>query len=54
MTKYRCNVCNVSEYDSEQGDGALQVAAGTLPEAFPDEWRCPICGSDSTYLKPVG
>ena len=32
MTKYKCNVCNVYEYDSEKGDAALQVAAGTLPE----------------------
>jgi rubredoxin len=53
MTKYKCNVCNVYEYDSEKGDAALQVAAGTLPEAFPDDWRCPVCGSDRSHLMPV-
>ncbi len=53
MTKYKCNVCNVYEYDSEKGDAALQVAAGALPEAFPDDWRCPVCGSDRTHLMPV-
>ena len=53
MTLYRCNVCNVYEYESENGDADLKVAPGTLPEDFPDDWKCPICGSDKTHLKPV-
>jgi rubredoxin len=53
MTIYKCNVCNVYEYDSETGDAALQVAAGTLPHEFPDDWRCPFCGSGSAHLVPL-
>jgi rubredoxin len=53
MAKYKCNVCNIYEYDSEKGDGTLHIAAGTLPEDFPDDWKCPFCGSDRTHLKPV-
>jgi rubredoxin len=53
MTVYRCDVCNVYEYDSEKGDADLKIPAGTQPADFADDWACPICGSDKTQLQPV-
>ena len=53
--KYRCNVCNVWEYDSERGSSLTNIKPGTEPEDFPDFpiWQCPICHSDKTHLKPI-
>lgn len=51
MTKYRCNVCNVFEYEPERGNSVTGIRSGTLPEDFPDDWKCPICSSDRTHLK---
>lgn len=53
MTKYRCDVCNVFEYDPERGDPPTQIRPGTLPVDFPYDWVCPICASDHTHLRPV-
>ena len=53
MAKYRCNVCNVFEYDEMRGDSGTKIRPGTKPEDFPDDWRCPICDSDRTHLKVV-
>ncbi|HDQ08734.1 MAG TPA: glutamate synthase [Methanoculleus sp.] len=51
MTRYRCNVCNVFEYDTEQGNSLTGIKPGTLPKDFPEDWKCPICSSDKTHLK---
>ncbi len=51
--KYRCNVCNVFEYDSSLGDVHTKIKPGTIPEDFPQSWECPICGADSSHLEPV-
>ncbi len=51
--KYRCNVCNVYEYDDAIGDVHTKIKPGTKPEDFPDSWECPICGADKTHLMPV-
>lgn len=53
MAKYRCNVCNVFEYDDTRGDSPTNIKPGTKPADFPDSWRCPICDSDKTHLKPI-
>lgn len=53
MTRYRCNVCNVFEYEETRGDSDTNIKPGTKPEEFPDEWRCPICGADKTHLMPL-
>jgi glutamate synthase domain-containing protein 2/CDGSH-type Zn-finger protein len=51
--RYRCNVCNVFEYEVSRGDSKTAIKPETKPEDFPDEWRCPICGADKTHLIPV-
>jgi len=48
--KYRCEVCGVYEYDSEKGDGALEIEAGVKPENFDDNWLCPICQADKSHM----
>jgi glutamate synthase domain-containing protein 2/CDGSH-type Zn-finger protein/rubredoxin len=49
-TRYRCNVCNMFEYDETRGDSSTSIKPGTKPDEFPDDWRCPICGSDKSHL----
>ena len=51
--KYRCNVCNVYEYDDAIGDVHTKIKPGTKPEDFPDSWECPICGADKSHLQPI-
>jgi glutamate synthase domain-containing protein 2/rubredoxin len=53
MTLYRCDVCNIFEYDSERGNSLTRIPPGTEPRDFPDTWTCPICRSDKTHLRPV-
>ena len=36
MTLYRCNVCNVFEYNPNRGDSVTGINPGTDPEDFPD------------------
>ncbi|MBE0521541.1 MAG: rubredoxin [Candidatus Methanoperedenaceae archaeon] len=53
MGKYRCDVCNVFEYDDSRGDSPTGIKPGVKPGDFPDDWKCPICKSDKTHLKLV-
>jgi glutamate synthase domain-containing protein 2/rubredoxin len=53
MTLYRCDVCNVFEYESQRGDPITHIQTGTAPENFPADWACPVCTSDRTHLRPV-
>ncbi len=53
MAKYRCDVCNVYEYDESLGDPQKNILPGTKRADFPDDWRCPICDSDKTHLKLI-
>jgi len=53
MVRYRCNVCNVFEYDDTRGDSVTSMKPGTKPEDFPDDWKCPICKSDKTHQIPL-
>ncbi len=50
MAFYRCNVCNVFEYDTARGNSLTGIRPGTEPRDFPDDWKCPICDSDKTHL----
>src|SRR5512137_418295 len=53
MSLYRCNVCNVFEYDPDRGNSPANIPPGTEPANFPHDWTCPVCGSDRTHLTPV-
>jgi rubredoxin len=51
MTKYRCNVCGYI-YDPALGDSDSDIAPGTVFEALPDDWVCPICGASKEEFEP--
>ena len=53
IMKYRCNICNIFEYDDSRGDSNTNIKPGITPKDFPDEWKCPICQADKTHLKPL-
>lgn len=52
--KYKCDVCNVYEYDSDKGDIELGIKAGVVPADFDNEWKCPICSADKTHIVANG
>jgi len=53
MGKWYCSVCNVYHYDDEVGDPKLGIKAGTMPDDFPSDWKCPVCGATKDKLKPL-
>ena len=53
MKKYTCNICGY-EYDPEIGDPEQDVSIGTLFEALPEEWICPLCGEEKDNFVQVG
>jgi glutamate synthase domain-containing protein 2/rubredoxin len=53
VTFYRCNICNVFEYNPKRGDSVSGIKPGTDPGEFPEDWRCPICHSNRTHLKEI-
>lgn len=48
--KYKCEVCNIYEYNIETGDAEFGIDAGVKPEDFSDDWQCPVCQADKTHL----
>lgn len=52
MKKYRCTVCGYI-YDPENGDPDSGTPAGTPFEKLPDDWLCPVCGSDKSSFEVV-
>ncbi|MBP1928260.1 glutamate synthase domain-containing protein 2/rubredoxin [Methanolinea mesophila] len=52
MVHFRCEVCRQFEYDSERGNPKAAISPGTLPEALPEGWKCPVCSADKSHLLP--
>jgi rubredoxin len=50
--QYKCSVCGYI-YDPENGDRIGDIPAGTAFEELPDDWTCPICGSDKSQFSPL-
>jgi flavin reductase (DIM6/NTAB) family NADH-FMN oxidoreductase RutF/rubredoxin len=44
-TKYQCPACGYI-YDPEKGDPDSGIKPGTPFEALPDDWVCPLCGTE--------
>lgn len=44
MRKFVCSVCGYI-YDEAKGIPEAGIAPGTVWEALPDDWVCPICGA---------
>ena len=43
MKNYVCNICGYV-YDEANGEPENGIEAGTLFEALPDDYACPLCG----------
>ncbi|MDD1672697.1 MAG: rubredoxin [Methanomicrobiales archaeon] len=52
MKKYQCSVCG-HIYTPEEGDPYGNIPHGTLFEALPDSWVCPICGAEKSLFREV-
>lgn len=39
-------------YDPDEGDPDGGVLPGTVFEAIPDDWFCPVCGARKTDFEP--
>ena len=49
LKKYKCTACGYI-YDPAIGDEENGIKPGTAFEDLPDDWVCPICGSDKEDL----
>ena len=47
--KYVCEICGYV-YDPEKGDPEHGIAPGTKFEDIPEDWACPDCGVDKSFL----
>ena len=52
MKKYKCVFCG-HIYDPALGDEKNGIPPGTAFEDLPDDWKCPGCGAEKEYFKPV-
>ncbi|MGD2035309.1 MAG: rubredoxin [Bacteroidales bacterium] len=52
MKKYKCGVCGYV-YDPAEGDKENGIAPGTAFEDLPDDWVCPVCGSEKKEFTEV-
>ncbi|HAC63050.1 MAG TPA: rubredoxin [Cyanothece sp. UBA12306] len=50
---YECRLCGYV-YEPNKGDGKGNIAPGTLFEALPNDWRCPVCGARSSQFTNIG
>ncbi len=50
VKKYRCTICSYI-YDPEDGDPDSGIPSGISFEELPDDWLCPVCGSDKSVFE---
>ena len=48
--KYKCSVCGYV-YDPAEGDPSARIPPGTEFNDLPEDWVCPVCGSEKTRFK---
>lgn len=49
---FMCRQCGCL-YDESRGDPDRGIEAGTDVDELPDEWRCPECGADKSFLEQI-
>jgi flavin reductase (DIM6/NTAB) family NADH-FMN oxidoreductase RutF/rubredoxin len=50
-TRYQCSACGYI-YDPEKGDPDSGILPGTPFEEIPEDWKCPVCGTEkSDFIK---
>lgn len=47
MDKYMCTICGYV-YDPARGDPENGISPGTPFEKLPDDWVCPLCGTEKS------
>lgn len=50
MAKYVCTVCGYI-YDEAEGAPELDILPGTLFDALPDTFVCPLCGVGKEFFE---
>ncbi|MCJ7624869.1 MAG: flavin reductase [Anaerolineaceae bacterium] len=50
--KYECPVCGYI-YDPQEGDPDSNIPPGTAFEDLPDDWVCPICGTEKFDFEKI-
>ncbi|ABB57209.1 rubredoxin [Synechococcus elongatus] len=53
LDRHECRSCGYI-YEPNEGDPRRQIAAGTVFEEVPSNWRCPICGSPRSQFRNIG
>ncbi|HEY9715374.1 MAG TPA: rubredoxin [Chroococcales cyanobacterium] len=46
-----CDVCRQYVYDETKGDPKKGIAPETRVDELPNQWRCPVCGAESSRLR---
>lgn len=49
MTIFQCSICGY-DYDPKVGDPDRGIPPGTRFEDLPDDWVCPVCGTDKVLF----
>jgi len=50
--RWKCLIC-AYVYDPVNGDPDSGIAPGTPFEDIPDDWFCPVCGSDKSNFAKI-
>lgn len=50
---YECRTCGYV-YEPNKGDSKSDIPSGTLFDALPGEWRCPVCGVRKSQFVSIG
>ncbi len=50
--KYKCLICG-HIYDPEEGDPDSGIPAGTAFKDLPDDWTCPVCGTEKENFEEI-
>ena len=48
----KCEVCSYI-YDPEVGDLEGDIEPGAPFEGIPDDWVCPVCGTEKSQFEPL-
>lgn len=52
---WHCQTTNCGYiYNPDKGDRKGKIPKGTLFEALPPDWRCPICGASKKMFRSLG
>lgn len=53
LDRYECRACGYT-YEPNKGDSRAQISPGTPFTELPSNWRCPVCGVQTSQFQNVG